>query len=90
MNWLTKGLQFAATSSSLTATVNGTYGDTNPLSNVTVLGVYSAPAVVKFGAKSLKKSSWDYSAASAVLSVTGLNQTNSGGAYGSNWNITWA
>jgi hypothetical protein len=73
----------------LAATVNGTYDDVNPLNNVSILGVSTAPTVVKFGGEPLDESSWDYSAAAAVLTITGLGPATDGGAYRSNWNITW-
>ncbi|OIW26130.1 glycoside hydrolase family 31 protein [Coniochaeta ligniaria NRRL 30616] len=82
-------VEFSATNGSLAATATGSYVDSNPLANVTVLGVKTAPASVELNGKALEKSTWEYSTDSSVLAITSLNDQTSGGAWCSNWTITW-
>ncbi|KAL9116184.1 MAG: hypothetical protein Q9227_000555 [Pyrenula ochraceoflavens] len=85
----TKSVTFSATSSSLTAGVSGTYADSNPLSNVTVLGVKSAPTGVKLNGMSVQGGQYD--AQDQRFFIGGLdNATQSvGGAWAGNWTLTW-
>jgi alpha-glucosidase len=83
-------MQFSAMNGSLAANANGSYVDSNALANVTVLGVKSAPAGVQLNGKALDQSTWEYVKDTSVLAITGLNGQTSGGAWCSNWTITWA
>lgn len=87
---LLTSLQFTATNTSLAAIVSGTFEDPNPLANVTVLGVKAAPTSVKFNGKALEEESWEYAAASSVLSITELGRLTAGGTYNANWTVTWS
>jgi alpha-glucosidase len=82
-------LQFSAKNGSLAVTASGSYADTNALANVTVLGVKVAPASVQLNGKDLEQTTWDYQEASSVLAITQLNNLTSGGAWSSNWTLTW-
>lgn len=64
--------------------------DSNPLANVTVLGVKTAPASVQLNGKALEQSAWQYQQDASVLAVTNLSDQTSGGAWRSNWTISWA
>ncbi|KAB5578414.1 putative alpha-glucosidase precursor [Coniochaeta sp. 2T2.1] len=83
-------VQFSATNGSLAVTATGNYEDSNPLANITVLGVKSAPANVQLNGKALEQSTWEYEKDSSVLAVTKLNDQTYSGAWSANWTLTWA
>jgi len=83
-------MQFSAINWSLAATATGSYADSNPLANVTVLGVKTAPSSVQLNGKALEQSTWEYQKDTSVLAISKLNDQTSSGAWCSNWTITWA
>jgi alpha-glucosidase len=83
-------MQFSARNGFLAATATGGYVDSNPLANVTVLGVKTAPSSVQLNAKPLEQSTWEYQQDSSVLAIRHLNDQTSGGAWCSNWTLNWA
>jgi alpha-glucosidase len=78
---------FAAGGSALNVTMTGQFVDKNPLANITVLGVGAAGRVVFNGAG---VDGAAYNESSKVLSVTGLSELTSGGAWKADWTLSWA
>lgn len=77
--------------SALHATVvEGTYHDPNPLANVTVHGVASAPTHVLLCDTEVEQDKWAYNATSKVLAVRQLQEFTSEGAWTRNWTLTWS
>jgi len=77
---------FKVESSSLRASVQGKYEDTNPLANVTVLGVKGCGSV-KFNGEVVEGAKWDQG--TKVLSVTGLGGLAKDGAWKGDWELSW-
>lgn len=65
------------------------YKDTNPLANVTVLGVQDAVTNVSLNGMAVPGSSVSYNKASKALTVTGLNKATSAGAWSKEWVLRW-
>ena len=65
------------------------YKDTNPLANVTVLGVYDAVTSVSLNGIAVRGSSVNYNESSKALTVTGLNNATSAGAWSKDWVLRW-
>lgn len=65
------------------------YKDTNPLANVTVLGVQDAVTNVSLNGMAVPSSSINYNITSKALKVTGLNNATSGGAWSKDWVLRW-
>ena len=65
------------------------YKDTNPLANVTVLGVQNAVSNVSLNGMAVLGSSVDYNASSKALIVTGLNNATNAGAWSEDWVLRW-
>ncbi|KAK1757356.1 alpha-glucosidase [Echria macrotheca] len=88
----TTWVQFSAThGSSLAIIPQGNFVDSNPLGNVTILGVPSAPASVKVNGKQLGSAAWTYSAEKQFLNLSDLSDGGlSSGAWGSKSIITWS
>ncbi|KAH8690762.1 putative alpha-glucosidase AgdA [Talaromyces proteolyticus] len=85
----TLNVDFAASHSTLTASMNGSWKETNSLANVTVLGVQKTPSSVTLNGKPVSKSSVSYNATSQVLLVNGLQDLTSAGAWSSDWTLKW-
>ncbi|USW49247.1 Putative glycoside hydrolase family 31, galactose mutarotase-like domain superfamily [Septoria linicola] len=81
-------VDFTATDGSLYASSRGLYKDTNSLANVTILGMQSAPGMVALNGQNVSTST--YNSTSKVLSVTGLQNLTSEGAWKSDWTLTWS
>ena len=80
-------VEFTATGNALYASARGAYKDTNPLANVTVMGVQSSPRNVTLNGVSV--SATKYNSTSQVLSVTGLRNATSTGAWSTDWVLRW-
>ncbi len=65
------------------------YKDTNTLANVTVLGVQGAVANVSLNGMAVPGSSFNYNVSSKALTVTGLKNATSGGAWSKDWVLRW-
>ena len=65
------------------------YKDTNPLANVTVLGVQSAVTSVTLNGLAVAGSSFKYDESSKALTVTGLKNATSAGAWSNDWVLRW-
>jgi alpha-glucosidase len=80
---------FRVEKSSLIAKAKGSWKESNPLANVTVLGVKQKPSAVEFNGKTVPVSSVRYNATSHVLAVSGLDKFTKEGAFGENWTLKW-
>lgn len=65
------------------------YKDNNPLANVTVLGVKDAVTTVSLNGMAVAGSSVQYNQLSKALTVTGLNNATSAGAWSADWVLRW-
>ena len=65
------------------------YNDTNPIANVTVLGVQSAVYNVSLNGMAIPDSSFSYNGSSKALTVTGLRNATSAGAWSRDWVLRW-
>ncbi|KAK0630069.1 glycoside hydrolase family 31 protein [Bombardia bombarda] len=86
----TTWVDFHVSGSSLTAQPRGSYVDTNPLGNVTVMGVSSAPSKVLLDGKTLDSSYWTYSDPEKLLLLNGLDDLFPTGAWHARWRLTWS
>ncbi len=65
------------------------YEDTNSLANITVLGVQDAVTNVSLNGMAVPSSSVNYNRSSKALTVTGLNNATSAGAWSKDWVLRW-
>lgn len=65
------------------------YKDTNPLANVTVLGVQETVTNVSLNGMAVPGSRVNYNKSSKALTVTGLNNPTSAGAWSKDWVLRW-
>ncbi|KAL1980272.1 hypothetical protein VTN96DRAFT_4416 [Rasamsonia emersonii] len=82
-------VDFVASNSTLFATGRGAFKDTNPLANVTVLGVPAAPSAVTLNNETVPSESVTYNSTSKVLVVNGLQSLTRDGAWSSDWVLKW-
>jgi len=82
-------VDLTASRGTLFASSRGLYQDNNALANVTVLGVQRKPnAVTLNGVKLASGVNWSNS--TKVLRVTGLQNATTGGAWASDWALSWS
>ncbi|ODV65159.1 1,4-alpha-d-glucan glucohydrolase [Hyphopichia burtonii NRRL Y-1933] len=77
-------VNFVAANNTLLSSSFGSYDASQPLANVTILGVDSKPKNVKFDGNSV-----DFSYENSTLFVTNLEQQTSDGAFAKQWKLTW-
>ena len=65
------------------------YKDTNPLANITVLGVQDTVTNVSLNGVDVPGRSVNYNMSSKALTVTGLNNATSAGAWSKDWVLRW-
>ena len=83
----TRLVSLTVADSSLYASGFGSYMDMNALQNVTILGVAAKPKKAMFNGKAV--SGLAYNKTSKVVSITGLDKMTSGGAWNSDWQLSW-
>ena len=88
--WVSDSVQFTASNNALYASTRGVYEDTNPLANVTVLGVQDAVTTVSLNGMAISGSNVNYDGSSKALTVTGLNDATSAGAWSEDWVLRWS
>lgn len=66
----------------------GSFTDTNPLANITILGVQQSVSNVTLNGVSVG-SGVDYDNTSKVLTITGLENATATGAWTADWVLTW-
>jgi len=81
-------VNFLVTNGTLYATATWSYRDSNPLANITILGFVAAPESVSLNGESLNKGT-AFNETTGCLSITGLDTATSGGAWKSDWNLSW-
>lgn len=81
-------IELSMTGNSLFASARGSFVDSNPLANITILGVQSSVANVTFNGKAVA-SGWSYDSEGKILSVKGL-QNVTATAWGSDWTLSWS
>jgi alpha-glucosidase len=85
---------FGVSGQSLTVTTEGGYVDTNPLANVTILGVKAQPSKVTVTVDEAQDLFLDkgftYDSTSAVLIIYGLQTATSKGAWAKGWSLSWS
>ena len=79
-------VDFTAAEGALYASARGEYVDANPLANVTVLGLGSAPANVSFNGVGVP---FVFDETCGVLRVRGLQNVTADGAWGQGWVVRW-
>ncbi|KAL8673053.1 MAG: hypothetical protein Q9168_002515 [Polycauliona sp. 1 TL-2023] len=82
-------VDFTASQFALYASARGTYNDTNPLANITVLGVQNAVTNVTLNGATVDGERVKYNETSKALMVTGLNELTSEGAWMQDWVLRW-
>jgi alpha-glucosidase len=85
----TLSVEFAATQGKLYASASGTYQDSNPLANITILGLAGQPAKLTLNGSPVS-SGVNFNSASGSLKVTGLNNATSSGAWAQDWVLEWS
>ena len=73
---------------SLYASARGLYKDSNALSNVTIMGVASAPGSITLNGEKVS-SGVTYNSTSKVLSFKGLQGVTGSGAWAQDWTLSW-
>lgn len=81
-------VKFVATQNSFYASARGTYKDRNPLANVTVLGIKHNIGKVTLNNVLVPHHQFDNQ--SKTLTVTGLGNLTSGGAWSKDWVLKWS
>ncbi|PWY87723.1 extracellular alpha-glucosidase [Aspergillus heteromorphus CBS 117.55] len=82
-------VDFTASRSRLQASARGTWRESNPLANVTVLGVGAQPSTVTLNGQEVSQGSVQYNSTSQVLFVGGLQNLTRGGAWAEKWVLEW-
>ncbi|KAL8942209.1 MAG: hypothetical protein Q9216_001785 [Gyalolechia sp. 2 TL-2023] len=82
-------VEFTASGNALYASGRGTWNDTNPLANVTVLGVQDSVSRVYLNDVSVDEGQVQYNETSKALVVSGLGRLTSGGAWREDWVLRW-
>lgn len=85
----TLSVKFAASNGTLSATVSGDWKDTNPLANITVLGLSSTPGTVSLNGSPLSNGV-NFNSTAGVLTVSDLAGVTSSGAWAGNWTLKWS
>ncbi|KAG0649653.1 Alpha-glucosidase [Hyphodiscus hymeniophilus] len=85
----TRLVQFSLTHGALHAAGKGAYVDTNPLANVTILGVQSSISRVTLNNASIS-TGWTYNDTSKVLDIKGLSNVTFAGAWSRDWVLRWS
>lgn len=85
----TLNVDFMASHSRLSSSRWGSWKESQPLANVTVLGVSTPPSSVTFNNKRVLEQSVSYNATSKVLLVNGLQNFTNHGAWSNDWVLKW-
>ena len=85
----TLSVKLYATNSSLSAVAQGNWQESQPISQITVLGITQKPNPMTLNGKAVPASGVHYNATSQVLSVKGLHNATMGGAWKKSWSLRW-
>ena len=86
----TKLVTFKAKSGSISASVEGSYMDSNALSNVTIMGVATAPTSTAVTLNGKSVGNGVYNAKSKTLFIGNLDRATSAGAWAADWTLKYA
>ncbi|KAL9110505.1 MAG: hypothetical protein Q9187_008041, partial [Circinaria calcarea] len=81
-------IKFTASSSTLFASGRGNFTDTNPLANITILGVQQSVSNVSLNGMVIT-SGVSYDENSKVLCITNLSNATAKGAWAGDWELRW-
>ena len=81
-------IDLTVAANSLYASIRGLYEDTHPLANITILGVGSEPSSLTLNGADIADLS-SYDSDSQVVSVKGLQDATSSGAWAQDWVMAW-
>jgi alpha-glucosidase len=84
----TLNVAFSAANNALSSSSTGTYQASQPLANVTILGVDTAPQSITLNGASLM--GWNYNDTSRALQITGLAKSTNDGAWAQDWELRWS
>lgn len=82
-------VDLAASSNAIYASARGSYKDTNPLANITILGAGRRPGHVTFNGQAIAESNVAYDEQSKALTISGLKDVTSMGAWADDWALHW-
>lgn len=82
-------IEFTAAHGALYASGRGTFEDSNPLANVTVLGVQKRVSKVSLNGETIANKNFIYDIKSRALSVRGLEEVTRKGAWSADWVLKW-
>ena len=82
-------VDFTVARNALYASPRGAYVERNPLANVTIMGVTTAPRKVTLNGATIAAEGLKYNSSSQVLSVTGLHDVTKTGAFSGEWVLRW-
>ena len=82
-------IEFTAAHGALHASGRGTFEDSNPLANVTVLGVQKRVSKVSLNGETIANKNFIYDIKSKALSVSGLEEVTRKGAWSADWVLKW-
>lgn len=82
-------VEFTAAKQALYASARGSFVDTNPLANVTVLGVQQRVTKVSLNGHAIPTDGVNYNEENKALTVTGLKEATSKGAWAADWVLEW-
>ncbi|KAF2435435.1 hypothetical protein EJ08DRAFT_645731 [Tothia fuscella] len=81
-------VEFTASKDALYAAATGTYPDTNGLANIIIMGLSNSPGNITLnGASIMERAS--FNGTTGALSITGLQEVTSGGAWKNDWTLRW-
>ncbi|KAH0542641.1 hypothetical protein FGG08_002964 [Glutinoglossum americanum] len=81
-------VEASASNSTLSASAQGQFRDTNVLANITILGVLPEVTKVSLNGVDLPND-WAYDGSSKALEIKGLDKAMAGGAWSQDWVLTW-
>ena len=85
----TKIVTFKASSGSISASIKGSYVDGNSLSNVTIMGVMSAPSSASITLNGKDVGGGVYNATGKTFFIGNLDSVTSSGAWAADWSLSY-
>ncbi|KAH8892329.1 glycoside hydrolase family 31 protein [Thozetella sp. PMI_491] len=83
-------VKFTATSTYLAVQIQGDFAHTNPLENITLMGIPVAPSHVMLNGDRIAKDQWTYNKTSQSLFLTGLQKYFISGAWAYDFMVRWS
>ena len=82
-------VDLAASRNAVYASARGSYKDTNPLANITILGAGRKPRNVTFNGHAIAAANVGYNEHSCILTICGLKDVTGMGAWTEDWALYW-